>query len=688
MFLRELKQPVTTVRGIGAKHAEAFGRLGISCIADLLLHLPRDYEDRKTLASLESIRGQGIANTTVRVREHIYFGFGRKKTLKIIVEDGTKQASLLCFNRNFLAQYLRQDRSYFLYGTFQYRYGELQSSAFELEPWSEEPEEFGRILPLYPLTSGLGQKMLRRAVDRALELYAEHIENELPTDIVKDHDLMDKQRALSILHRPGSGEEILKARKTLAFEELFYLQFITARAAMERRVTHREPCPPDRTLIEKLRNSLPFSLTEDQERSLEEILQDMSGPYPMARLIQGDVGVGKTLLAFMAALGYVRRGGQTAFMAPTELLARQHAENASRLLSPLGLNLAFLSGNLPSGRRDLLKAALKQGDIDILVGTHALFSNDITFNNLKLVIIDEQHRFGVHQRTALMRKGTGADLLLMTATPIPRTLAMTVLGDLDVSTLRKAPAGRKPVITHLAREGNEKKVYDAVRAELKKGRQAYFVYPLISESAKLEIKDAETMFRKIRDSLFPEYKTALIHSRIDEDKKKETMDSFNRGDIDILVATSVVEVGVDVSNATCMVIEHSERFGLSALHQLRGRVGRGSHQSYAFLIYSGNLTEDAKERLKVMKNSTDGFFIAEEDLRIRGPGNLTGLEQSGYFRFTVADITKDTSLLSQAREAAFSLAETDPGLLEPPHRVVAAVLERCPPFDQRLVSTF
>jgi ATP-dependent DNA helicase RecG len=403
----------------------------------------------------------------------------------------------------------------------------------------------------------------------------------------------------------------------------------------------------------------------------------------MARLLQGDVGSGKTLVSFLAALAAVEGGGQVAILAPTELLARQHAENAARLLEPLGLRLSFLTGNIrAAGRKELLRG-LAGGQVDMVLGTHALFSEDVVYPDLRLVVVDEQHRFGVTQRSLIMAKGDHPDLLMMSATPIPRTLALTVFGDLEVSVIRDLPPGRKPIVTHLARQSNEGKVYDFVRKELECGRQAYFVYPLIAaaeEGQAAELKDAQSMATRLAEEVFPSYPAALIHSRIDEEEKQRVMERFRRGEIRVLAATSVVEVGVDVPNATCMVVEHAERFGLSALHQLRGRVGRGSEQSYCFLVYSDELTQDGKTRLKVMLEHSDGFIIAEEDLKLRGPGQIAGIEQSGYLSLGFADPVRDAAELEKARRDAFSILEKDPGLLSPDHRLIAHVLEKAPPF--------
>jgi len=407
----------------------------------------------------------------------------------------------------------------------------------------------------------------------------------------------------------------------------------------------------------------------------------------MSRMLQGDVGCGKTLVAIICGLAVIEAGEQVVFMAPTELLARQHAENIARLIEPLGMRVAFLSGNIVQEQRKYLLQALVRQEIHMLIGTHALFSQDVNYKHLGLVIIDEQHRFGVLQRKALVEKGFNPDILFMTATPIPRSLALTAFGDLKATLIKTMPLGRKAVITHLTRQGNEHKVYQRVKKEILKGRQAYFVYPLIEESEKIILKDAESMYQNLKKNIFPDFKLALIHSRIAEEDKKYIMDDFNHGKIDILVATSVVEVGVDVANATCMVIEHAERFGLSALHQLRGRVGRGEQQSYAFLIYAHSLTKDGIKRLKIMMQTTDGFKISEEDLRIRGPGALLGIDQSGFFKMNIADLTMDIELLLKARNDVQDIMEKDPGLLTSEHCLIREVLTRIPPFKEDILDS-
>jgi ATP-dependent DNA helicase RecG len=614
----------------------------------------------------------------------------------VLVADETDRAVLVCFNRPFLEKQLVLGKHYRLWGHFSYKYGDIQSTAFEIEALDTQGEEhtgkksaFGHILPVYPLSAGLTQGMLRRFIHQALEQYAAPLEDELPQEFIQRDNLLPKSQAISAIHFPGSLESLEQARTTLIYEELFYLEVMVGKRALERKHMRGEaahiPLTPHSfsPLQTRLLERLSFRLTPGQTEAITEINRDMDGPYPMARLLQGDVGSGKTLVSFLVGIRAIEAGGQAAIMAPTELLARQHAENAARLLEPLGIRPAFLTGNLKATGRSHLLKNLAAGEIDMVVGTHALFSRDVTYKNLRFVVVDEQHRFGVVQRQAIMAKGDHPHLLMMSATPIPRTLALTLFGDMDRSIIRDLPPGRLVIKTHLARESNEAKVYDFVARELAVGRQAYFVYPLIEadENRDVRLKDAQSMADRLSREVFPQYPTALIHAKLDEEEKRKTMEDFRNGEIKILVATSVVEVGVDVPNATCMVIEHAERFGLSTLHQLRGRVGRGPAQSYCFLVYSEELTEDSKIRLKVMLENSDGFVIAEEDFKLRGPGQIAGIEQSGYLTLGIADPTRDAACLTQARTDTFAMLEADPGLLFPEHRCVAQVLTRASPFS-------
>ena len=701
MFLRELNDPVTKLKGAGPSAAGNLERLGIVDIRTLLCHYPRDWEDRSRIQLLKDWNS-GRVCTEVQVLAHDWFGFGKTKTLKVYVEDDSARACLVCFNRPFLQRQLPVGIRCKLYGQFYFRFGEIQSTAFEVEPLNAKTASFGPILPIYPLSMGLTQGQLRKLISQAIQQYAPSLDDELPESIILRDKLYNKVAAIKAIHFPDSQESLDRARKTLIYEELFYLELMVGKRTLQRKsfiqdknisLKPKIDMTGEMTLLQnRFLERLPFSLTPGQQAAIKEINASLDGPYPMARLLQGDVGSGKTLVSFLAALKAVEKGAQAALLAPTELLARQHAENAARYLEPLGIRIAFLSGNIKSAGRVQLLKAMAEGEIDFVIGTHALFSSDVIYKNLSFVVVDEQHRFGVLQRQAIMAKGTKTeckqgpegprvpDLLMMSATPIPRSLALTVFGDLDVSVIRDLPPGRKPVKTHLAKESNEEKVYDFVRKEMEAGRQAYFVYPLIEGGD--ELKDAVFMAERLAKEVFPGLPIRVLHSKVNEEEKSRTMDDFRRGDIKILAATSVVEVGVDVPNASCMVIEHAERFGLSALHQLRGRVGRGADQSYCFLVYSDNLGEDGKMRLKVMLENSDGFIIAEEDLKLRGPGQITGIEQSGYLKLGIADPIRDLEQLGQAREDAFAILESDPSLEQSEHRRIAEVLERAPPFGE------
>ncbi|MCF7927561.1 MAG: ATP-dependent DNA helicase RecG [Spirochaetales bacterium] len=695
MFLRQMRQPVLDVKGVGRKTASALERLDIRTIGDLLVHYPRSYENRKDPVPLVEAHRQGYANTTVRVLSQEYFGWGRDRTLKVTVSDETDTASLVCFGRNFLERVLLPGKFFFLYGSFQMRYGELQSSSFDTEaateedslPARESSKRFGRILPLYPLTTGLSQQHLRNAVGRILQGVVRSVEDEIPSTFREFYGFLPKNRALREIHFPETMQNMELARKSLIYEELFGLQLTVALRAERRKQEGGKAYQSEGNLCSAFFESLPFEPTADQKRVHQEIIEDALSPEPAARLLQGDVGSGKTLVALTGALHYIEAGGQAAFLAPTELLAKQHAERTRKSLEGLGVRTGFLSGSLPEHERHKIQQELQTGEIQLVIGTHALFSEQVHFKHLAFVIIDEQQRFGVLQRLKLTGKGYRPDTLLLTATPIPRTLTMTAFGDLRVSVIKTMPPGRKPVETHLAKIGNEQKVYDFVERELQAGHQAYFVYPLINKSDRMELKDAQQMHQRLAGEIFPDYRVELVHSRKTEEEKEKIMADFAKGDVDILVATSVVEVGVDVANATCMVVEHAERFGLSALHQLRGRVGRSGYQSFAFLVYHPDLTDAGKERLRVMKESNDGFVIAEKDLAIRGPGDLSGTRQSGFIRFTIAELVRDSEVLVQAKKDVETLMKKDPGLEQEDSAFLRRLMKEAPPFPEEPAGT-
>jgi ATP-dependent DNA helicase recG len=711
MLIGEIQTPVSNLYGAGKTTVEQLNRLGVSTVGDLLRLWPRLWEDRSRYNTLSEWNTFHKLNVPVTIMDQQWFGYGRMKTLKLIVCDseGTR-GELACFNRPFLEKSFPEGTKALVYGSFSVKYGAIQSSSFDIEQYDTAER---RVLPVYPLTQGLTQTKLRKLIEQALNSYARGIDSELPADVLNKYGYPDKRTVLFAMHRPASMQEAENARTALIFEEFFLYEAAVGMRALERRgvlprtpgakgqgsvfsaqtadgdgqaaedgqatavqagasegaVQSVEPLQYTYSPLQKeLLSRLPFTLTADQQAVTAEINADLDGTAPAARLIQGDVGSGKTLVAFLACLKVIEGGGQAALMAPTELLARQHADNAAKLLEPLGVRLAFLTGNLKAAGRSQLLQQLASGNIDLIIGTHALFSAQTLYKNLRMVVIDEQHRFGVLQRSAIIQKGIDSGkkaphFLMMSATPIPRTLALSMFGDLDISVIKTMPPGRKPVITYVAPESKAEKVYYFIGQDILAGKQAYFVYPIIEDSEMLSLKSAEDMFAELtRD--FPHHRLALLHSKVPEDEARAIMQEFRAGAIHILVATSVIEVGVDVPNATCMVIEHADRFGLSALHQLRGRIGRGSDQAYCFLLYGKNITETGMARLKVMASTTDGFVIAEEDLKLRGPGDIGGIEQSGYCGFELADPIRDFALLEKARIAAFEMLAAQRGLTQ------------------------
>lgn len=709
MKLSEIKTPVSAVTGVGPKIANCLARLNIFTVADLLQYFPKKFEDRTQKRFLKEYEA-GKIHTVAKVLSHDWFGYGTMKTLKIIVSDESTTAQLVCFNRSFLERQLVPGTIITLNGHFYEKYNTLQSTDFDFEIMNVEGQQplkelkplNSRIYPLYALTEGLSQKQISKAITSALNQYGFGLEDEIPQDLIKKNNLLHKTQAIHLIHQAQTIEEHIQARKTLVYEELYHFMYVIEQRALlrkgvlsnfknfqtENEIFDREKFIESLSpLQQKLYKKLPFELTEDQckviaqmnkeiDKGFEErnrlVVQYEKGiplqlrpPFTMSRLLQGDVGSGKTLCALMICLRIINWKGQCALMAPTEILARQHAETAHKLLEDLGIRTAFLTGNIKSKGRNLLLNALKDGSIDIVIGTHALFSTQVQYNDLQLAIIDEQHRFGVLQRQAIIAKGRVNEkcgvsfephLLMMSATPIPQSLALTLYGDLDVSTIKNRPVGRKEIKTYLVKEGNEINAYEAVRKELQEGHQAYFVYPAINselsddDGSGPKYKSAEKSFELLANKIFPEYKCALLHSKIEDEQQVQILHDFQQNKIQVLAATTVIEVGVDVPNATCIVIEMADHFGMAQLHQLRGRVGRGSQQSYCFLIYSSNISKAGIERMKALRESTDGFYIAEQDLKTRGPGEINGTLQAGSLEFTIADLSRDMSILTQVKQ--------------------------------------
>ncbi len=684
MWARNLDSDIQTLSGVGKHLASAYAQMGVTTCSDLLHLLPRGYEDRTTITPLGLVSDGEYANTLVEVTGHSYFGSGRKRTLKVTVQDisgeGDARASLLCFNRNYLEKVFRIGSRFYLWGQVSHHWGELQSSQFEMVHVSHSIEDaagYGSLNPMYPLSGKLTQKGVRRHVQEVLKNIPA-LEEELPDYIMQRYQLMRTDEAFRAIHSPSTMDQVNRGYRTLAFTELFYLLLMNARRLHQRPYGGSARTEAGKKLQRKLLEHLPFSLTDDQKTCLEEILTDLESRQVMNRLLQGDVGSGKTLVAWISALNVIGGGGQVAFMAPTELLARQHAEQAALYLEPLGVRLAFITGALKQKARGYLIEALKTGEIDIAIGTHALFSDDVTFRNLKYIIIDEQHRFGVLQRAKLKEKGMEPDVLMMSATPIPRSLALTVFGDINVSTIRQMPKGRLPVVTYLVKEESRDRMYKSIQVEFERGHQAYFVYPRIDDSGESDLRDVKSMYEFLASTMYPGVPSAFIHSRISEEEKMRILHDFRDGRLTYIVSTSVVEVGLDIPNATVMVIEHAERFGLAALHQLRGRVGRSDLQSYCFLVYNSPLTEDAQKRLKVLKETHDGFLISEQDLLIRGPGDITGVKQSGFLRLKFASLTDDMELIQEVKLLVDEVIAEDEGLLEARHDRIRNVLTHAP----------
>jgi ATP-dependent DNA helicase RecG len=544
-----------------------------------------------------------------------------------------------------------------------------------IEADEREPLHTGRMVPVYPATEGLHQKTLRTVIKRIVDEYAHQVDDCLPPALRERLHLMEASQALREVHFPSADADLealnhwsSEAHRRLVFEEFFLLELglaLRQRDTMieERRIAYRGTG----ALADQLRTQLPFKLTTAQEHVLAEIMANMRRPHPMNRLLQGDVGSGKTIVALLAMLLAIESGFQAAIMVPTEILAEQHYLTMHHLVEPFGVRVRLLTSAIKGSRRRELLETIAAGDVDLIVGTHTLIQEGLEFKALGLAVIDEQHRFGVLQRATLKRKGYSPDVLVMTATPIPRTLAMTVYGDLEVSIIDELPPGRLPVITQLCYESRRGQSYELMRQVLRQGRQVYVVYPLIEESEKTDLRAATAMAEQLQREVLPEFRVGLLHGRLKSDQKEHIMRAFSTGDLKVLVSTTVIEVGVDVPNATLMLVEHAERFGLAQLHQLRGRVGRSHHQAYCLLMADFPMSEEAKQRLQTLTQHDDGFVIAERDLEIRGPGEFLGTRQSGLPELRVAHLIRDQRVLAEARREAFALVAEDPHLYRPEH---------------------
>jgi ATP-dependent DNA helicase RecG len=691
-----LESDIRYLKGIGEKRSLALKDVGIEKLIDLLYYAPIKYIDRSTVITVADLKrnwwkfsgAQGAVTFIGRVvdKRTLVASSGRE-IFELTIDDGTGKISCSWFNK---IEYFKRQ---FEFGDFVAVFGKptifkgkinLIHPEFDFLTESDSVNmHTGRIVPVYPSTSklkslGLNTLKLREVISSVINDYIDYVEENLPHKLILKYDLVPLKFALKSIHFPDSCQDLEVSLKRLKFEELFFLQLLLARKHYE--LKHFEKgisFTRIGELVHRFSQILPFQLTNAQRRVIREIWRDMKSDRPMNRLLQGDVGSGKTVVALIAMLIAADNGYQSAFMAPTEILAEQHYATFLSLLNSLPVKIRLLTGSIKPKEKKEILSEIQSGEAQIVIGTHALIQEGVNFKNLGLVVIDEQHRFGVMQRATLIEKGYNPDVLIMTATPIPRTLALTVYGDLDVSVIDEMPKGRRKIKTEIIPDDEKGKLYEFIRAKIKEGHQAYIVYPLIEESEKLDLESAIKNYIYLKNEVFPEFKVGLIHGKMPGTERGEIMSDFRDGKIQILVATTVIEVGIDVPNATIMVIENAERFGLSQLHQLRGRIGRGEKQSYCFLVVKSSLLksetlfdfEESKaiERVKIIASTLDGFKIAEKDLELRGPGEFFGTRQSGFMKFKFANIATDQKILEIARKEAFEIIKEDPDLMKPEH---------------------
>lgn len=695
--------PVQYIKGVGPYLAKIFNKKSIDTALDLLFFLPIKYVDRTKIHSIRDLPVEKKQTFLAEIKKiHVRPIRNRgKKILEMVVTDGTgvAQVSFFQFNEKYMKQRYAIGTQVIFFGDVRYYQGVKSMVHPEMEIWDDDDgtQSKEKIYPFYSLTEGLYQKTIRnifsKNLDELLSIVKEDPRSVRDTGNVQ----ITLAEALRFVHQPQQKADVdqLNQRKSpyhqrIIYDEFFYLQLglLSKRYKMAKKKTFS--IVNERKMYHRTIQELPFLLTQDQLRALEEIKNDFASHHPMNRMLQGDVGCGKTMVAFLSALIAIESGYQVAMMAPTEILAEQHFKNLFPYEERLGIRIELLLGSTKVKKREQIISDLQQGRTQLIIGTHALLTPDVVFDHLGYVIIDEQHRFGVLQRAGLRNKSkfTNTDLqphlLIMTATPIPRSLSMCVYGDLDLSVIREMPQGRKPILTKVFREKQREKMYELVGKEIHKGRQAYFVYPLIEESEKMDLKDATLMHQNL-SQVFKEHRVGLLHGRMKGTEKEEIMSDFKNRKLQLLVSTTVVEVGVDVPNSTVMVIEHAERFGLSQLHQLRGRVGRGGEQSYCMLMASYAQSEESRFRLKIMENTTDGFVIAEEDLKLRGPGEFLGTKQSGLPDFHLAELVRDGHLLAASKKRAEEILEEDPELKLEKNQILRKImLER---WEKRLDLT-
>lgn len=695
---RTKETAIQYLKGVGPKKKKLFAQLGISTVEDLLYYFPKRYEDRSKFTTisqlkpneLQTIKGKVlVAGLRKSWKRHLFI-------FEAVVADKTAKIFCLWFNQPYLKEYLKVGSEVVFYGMVEQHNGRLQLVNPEYEVIEQEKDNLsiGRIVPIYPLAEGLTQRFFRKIIKEGLDGFVPRITDILTFDLRNRRKLINLAQSLLNIHFPVSGELQKEAYKRLSFEEFFLSQLPILLRKLKIKQAIGISHYIDENFLSELINSLPFRLTVSQEQVLAEIKKDMASHRPMHRLLQGDVGSGKTVVAFLASCLAIKAGFQVAFMVPTEILARQHYDNIQKVIAGIkdkNIRVGLLTSGLKEAEKQKLYKKIKNAQIDLVIGTHALIQEKLQFKLLGLVVIDEQHKFGVSQRQLLPAKGLPdrqagkyPDLLIMTATPIPRTLSLTLYGDLDISVIDQLPAGRLPIVTRLFSEAERQEVYNLVSQKLEQKQQAYIVYPIIEESAVLDLKAAEKMYAELKEKVFKSFKIGLLHGRLKEEEGRQAMEDFRKGKTDILVATTILEVGMDVSNATCMVIEDAQRFGLAQLHQLRGRIGRGNQQADCLLIAQPQSAE-SRQRIKAITELNDGFRIAEEDLKIRGPGEFFGKRQHGLSALKIANPLTQLHILKAAREEAIRLINVDPNLELRQHLALREILERRFPEYKQVV---